>query len=77
MGLVFSLIHRFHSIRFTTAQGIPKYKIGFGREKDGRVGGLGVWGAGAVVVLVVVVCTSRACAPLPLPYISLHMICAC
>ena len=23
---------------FTRAQGIPKYKIGFGREKDGRVG---------------------------------------
>ena len=30
--------HRSHSIRFTRAQGIPKYKIGFGREKDGRVG---------------------------------------
>jgi hypothetical protein len=35
---VFFLIHRFHSISFTRAQGIPKYKIGFGREKDGRVG---------------------------------------
>ena len=32
------IIHRFHSISFTRAQGIPKYKIGFGREKDGRVG---------------------------------------
>jgi hypothetical protein len=31
-------MHRFHSISFTRAQGIPKYKIGFGREKDGRVG---------------------------------------
>jgi len=34
----FLLIHRFHSISFTRAQGIPKYKLGFGREKDGRVG---------------------------------------
>jgi hypothetical protein len=34
----FSLIHRSHSISFTRAQGIPKYKIGFGREKDGKVG---------------------------------------
>jgi hypothetical protein len=34
----FFLIHGFHSISFTRAQGIPKYKIGFGREKDGRVG---------------------------------------
>jgi hypothetical protein len=33
----FFLIHRFHSISFTRAQGIPKYKIGFGREKDVRV----------------------------------------
>jgi hypothetical protein len=32
------LIHRFHSISFTRAQGIRKYKIGFGKEKDGRVG---------------------------------------
>jgi hypothetical protein len=32
------LIHRFPSISFTRAQGIPKYKIGFGKEKDGRVG---------------------------------------
>jgi hypothetical protein len=32
------LIHRFHSISFTRAQGIPKYKIGFGKEKDARVG---------------------------------------
>ncbi len=28
----------FHSISFTRAQGIPKYKIGCGKEKDGRVG---------------------------------------
>jgi hypothetical protein len=27
----FFLIHRSHSISFTRAQGIPKYKIGFGR----------------------------------------------
>jgi hypothetical protein len=27
----FSLIQRSHSISFTRAQGIPKYKIGFGR----------------------------------------------
>ncbi len=31
----FFLIPRLHSISFTRAQGIPKYKIGFGREKDG------------------------------------------
>jgi hypothetical protein len=36
-ALVFSLMHRSHSISFTRAQGIPKYNIGFGREKDGRV----------------------------------------
>jgi hypothetical protein len=36
--LVFFLRHRSHSISFTRAQGIPRYKIGFGREKDGRVG---------------------------------------
>ncbi len=29
----FSLIHRSHSVSFTRAQGIPKYKIGFGRGK--------------------------------------------
>jgi hypothetical protein len=34
----FFLKHRSHSISFTRPQGIPKYKIGFGREKDGRVG---------------------------------------
>ncbi len=34
--VVFFLIHRSHSISFTRAQGIPKYKIGFGRKKDGR-----------------------------------------
>ena len=42
----FFLIHRFHSISFTRAQGIPKYKIGFGREKDGRVGERLVVGGG-------------------------------
>ncbi len=36
-GCFFFLIHRSHSISFTRAQGIPKYKIGFGREKDGIV----------------------------------------
>ena len=33
---IFFLVHRSHSISFTRAQGIPKYKIRFGREKDGR-----------------------------------------
>ena len=42
----FFLIHRSHSISFTRAQGIPKYKIGFGREKDGRVGERLVEGGG-------------------------------
>ena len=45
-ALFFFLIHRFHSISFTRAQGIPKYKIGFGREKDGRVGERLVEGSG-------------------------------
>ncbi len=40
------LKHRFHSISFTRAQGIPKYKIGFGRDKDGRVGERLVEGGG-------------------------------
>jgi hypothetical protein len=40
------LIHRFHSISFTRAQGIPKYKIGFRREKDARVGERLVEGGG-------------------------------
>ncbi len=31
--LLFFLIHRFHSISFTRAQGIPEHKIGFGRGK--------------------------------------------
>ena len=31
LGFFFLLIHRSHSIRFTRAQGIPKYMIGFGR----------------------------------------------
>jgi hypothetical protein len=39
-AVIFFLIHRSHSISFTRAQGIPKYKIGFGREKDGRVLGM-------------------------------------
>jgi hypothetical protein len=30
-GAFFFLIHRSHSISFTRAQGIPKYKVGFGR----------------------------------------------
>ncbi len=30
---MFFLIHRSHSISFTRAQGIPKYSIGFGKEK--------------------------------------------
>ena len=54
-GKDFSLFlkHRFHSISFTRAQGIPKYKIGFGKEKDGRVGeglveGVGIEGLGPV-----------------------------
>ena len=42
----FFLIHRFHSISFTRAQGIPKYKIAFGWEKDGRVGERWVEGRG-------------------------------
>jgi hypothetical protein len=36
--LLFFLIRSSHSISFTSAQGIPMYKIGFGRGKDGRVG---------------------------------------
>jgi hypothetical protein len=42
--VMFSLIRRSHSISFTRAQGIPKYKIGFGRGKGweswGAIGGL-------------------------------------
>ncbi len=49
----FFLIHRFHSISFTRAQGIPKYKIGFGREKDGRVGETLVEGGGGHGALIV------------------------
>jgi hypothetical protein len=37
-------MRRSHSISFTGAQGIPKYKIGFGREKDARVGEILVTG---------------------------------
>ena len=51
----FSLIHRSHSISFTRAQGIPKYKIGFGREKDGRVGERLVEGAFRCICLGVLV----------------------
>ncbi len=40
--LSFFLMHRSHSLSFTRAQGIPKYKIGIGRGKGweswGRVG---------------------------------------
>ena len=46
---VFFLIHRSHSISFTRAQGIPRYKIGFGREKDGRVDCFYVWVRGCVL----------------------------
>jgi hypothetical protein len=46
--IFFFLIHRSHSISFTRAQGIPKYKIGFGREKDGKVGERLVEGGGAL-----------------------------
>ncbi len=42
----FCVIHWFHSISFTRAQGIPKYKIGVGKEKDGRVGERLVEGGG-------------------------------
>ena len=52
MKHLFFFIHRFHSISFTRAQGIPKYKIGFRREKDGRVGEL---------------CSMRVYVPLVLP----------
>jgi hypothetical protein len=34
----FFLTHRSHSISFTRAQGIPTYKIGFGRERMGELG---------------------------------------
>ncbi len=41
-GATFSLTHRSHSISFTRAQGIPKYKIGFGEgegwESWGEIG---------------------------------------
>ena len=36
--LLLPLILRSHSISSTRAPGIPKYKIGLGRGKDGRVG---------------------------------------
>jgi hypothetical protein len=45
-GRLSFLVHRFHSISFTRAQGIPRYKIGFGREKDGKVGERLVEGGG-------------------------------
>ncbi len=48
---MFFLMHRFHSISVTRAQGIPKYKIGFGREKDGRVGERLVEGGGESLFL--------------------------
>ena len=34
----FFLIRRSHSVSFTRAQGIPKYKIGLGGGKDGKAG---------------------------------------
>ncbi len=46
---IFSLIHRSHSISFTRAQGIPRYKIGLEREKDGRVGRDWLRGVGVTV----------------------------
>jgi hypothetical protein len=46
----FSLIHRCHSISFTRAQGIPKYKIGFGRgERWESWGQIGLRGVGVTV----------------------------
>lgn len=36
-------ILRSHSISFTGTQGIPKYKIGLGRDSNGRVG-VGLFG---------------------------------
>ena len=47
----FFLIHRSHSIKFTRAQGIPKYNIGFGRGKDGRVGERLVDGGGGTFLM--------------------------
>ena len=42
VGDFFFLIHRSHSISFTRAHGIPKYKIGFARVKGweswGKIG---------------------------------------
>jgi hypothetical protein len=46
LSFFFFLIHRSHSISFTRAQGIPRYNIGIGREKDGRVGERLVEGGG-------------------------------
>jgi hypothetical protein len=65
--------HRFHSISFTRAQGIPKYKIGFGRER--RMGELGRdWLRGVgVTVPVTLVTVLLPCAPLPLASCT----CAC
>ena len=42
--VLFCLKVRSHSIRFTGAQGVPKYKMRLGRGKDGRVG-IGLLGA--------------------------------
>ena len=48
--LFFFLIHRSHSISFTRAQGIPKYKIGFGRgERMGELGKYWLRGGGGGV----------------------------
>ncbi len=37
----FPLIHRSHSISFTRAQGIPRYKIGLGGKRMGELGEIG------------------------------------
>ncbi len=71
----FSLIRRSHSISFTRAQGIPKYKTGFGRGKgweswDRLVEGGGGGGGGGVTG----VCTSVA---LHNPIFSLLPLCCC
>ena len=48
---------------FTEAQGIPKYMIGLGRGKDGRVG---VELAGVTGLLIdVSCCVTQVCGPVP------------
>ena len=43
---LFFLVRRSHSMSFIRAQGVPKYKIGLGRGKDGRVGEIWLNGGG-------------------------------